>query len=168
MRSIHLSREDHPHWKDLALIAAATLATAALGGLASVDAASFYASLAKPAWAPPAGVFGPVWTLLYAAMGVAAWLVVRAQGRSEARPAMQLFGAQLVVNAAWSWLFFRVHSGLLAFIDVLALLALVALTAQAFWRRRRVAGWLMAPYLAWVLFASALTFEVWRLNPGPL
>lgn len=168
MSSTALFREHDPHWADLGWLAAATFAAAVIGGLASVDAPSFYAGLAKPSWAPPAGVFGPVWTLLYVSMCVAAWLVVRAQGRAEARPALQLYGVQLVANAGWSWLFFHVHSGALAFFGALLLLVLVALTAHAFWRRRRPAGLLMLPYLAWVTFASALAFEVWQLNPGGL
>ncbi len=161
------SRHD-PHWGALVLIAAGTVLTAALGGYASVSAQSFYQSLNQPAWAPPAAVFGPVWTVLYLMMGAAAWLVVRQRGRVASRPAMRLFAAQLVFNAAWTWLFFRWHLGAAAFIEVLALLALVALTARTFWRARTIAGALMLPYLAWVGFASALTLAVWRLNPGVL
>ena len=79
--------------------------TAALGALASLDAAAFYAQLVRPGWAPPAGLFGPVWTALFLAMGVAAWQVWRVGGPA-ARPALALFAAQLVANALWSWLFF--------------------------------------------------------------
>ena len=82
----------------------AAFAAAAVGAVASVDAPSFYAQLNKPSWAPPAGVFGPVWTVLYALMGVAAWLVWRSPGPKRA--ALTLFGAQLAANALWSWLFF--------------------------------------------------------------
>ena len=161
------SRNDK-HWGALAVIALATFATAAIGAYASIDAKDFYAALNQPRWAPPPAVFGPVWSALFLAMGIAAWLVVRRLGLTAARPAMWLYAAQLVLNALWTWLFFRWHLGALAFVEVLLLLALVVATAGTFWRARALAGWLMAPYIAWVGFASALTFAMWRLNPGVL
>ncbi len=136
---------------------------AAVGAAASVDAPSFYAQLSKPAWAPPAGVFGPVWTLLYALMGVAAWLVWRSPGPKRA--ALTLFGAQLAANALWSWLFFAWHRGALAAVEILVLLALIVAMIVAFWRISRLAALLMVPYLLWVSFASVLTWAVWRSNP---
>lgn len=136
---------------------------AAVGAAASVDAPSFYAQLSKPAWAPPAGVFGPVWTVLYALMGVAAWLVWRAPGPKRA--ALTLFGAQLAANALWSWLFFAWHRGALAAVEILVLLALIVAMIVAFWRISRLAALLMVPYLLWVSFASVLTWAVWRSNP---
>lgn len=137
-----------------------------MGAVASVDAGSFYAQLTKPSWAPPAGVFGPVWTALYALMGVAAWLVWRSPG--PRRVALGLFGAQLAANALWSWLFFAWHQGALAAVEVLVLLALIVATMAAFWPASRVAALLMVPYALWVSFASALTWAVWRSNPGLL
>jgi tryptophan-rich sensory protein len=146
----------------LLLVAAA----AALGAVASLDAASFYAQLNKPSWAPPAGVFGPVWSVLYALMGVAAWLVWRSPTR---RPgAIGLFLAQLAANALWSWLFFAWHQGALAAVEVLVLLALILATIVAFRRASRIAALLLVPYVLWVAFASALTWAVWRANPGLL
>lgn len=136
---------------------------AAVGAAASVDAPSFYAQLSKPAWAPPAGVFGPVWTVLYALMGVAAWLVWRSPGPKRA--ALTLFGAQLAANALWSWLFFAWHRGALAAVEILVLLALLVAMIVAFWRISRLAALLMVPYLLWVSFASVLTWVVWRSNP---
>ena len=144
----------------------AAFAAGALGAVASVDAASFYAQLNKPSWAPPAGVFGPVWSALYALMGVAAWLVWRSPGPKAV--ALGLFGAQLAANALWSWLFFAWHRGAMAAVEVLVLLALIAATAAAFWRLSRLAALLLMPYLAWVGFASPLTWAVWRSNPGLL
>ena len=161
------SRDDK-HWGALAVIALATFATAAIGAYASIDAKDFYAALNQPRWAPPPTVFGPVWSALYLAMCIAAWLVVRRLGLPAARLAMGLYAAQLVLNALWTWLFFRWHLGALALAEVLLLLALVVVTAGTFWRARALAGWLMAPYIAWVGFASALTFAMWRLNPGVL
>lgn len=133
-----------------------------------MDAASFYAALARPAWAPPASVFGPVWTVLYALMGVASWLVWRESGAMLRKPALGVYVVQLIANALWSWLFFYWKSGALAFAEVLLLLALIVLTVAMFWRVRRLAALLLLPYLAWVAFASALTWSVWRANEGVL
>ena len=144
----------------------AAFAAAALGAVASVDAASFYAQLSKPSWAPPAWVFGPVWSTLYALMGVAAWLVWRSPGSNKI--ALGLFGAQLGANALWSWLFFAWHRGALAALEVLVLLALILATIVAFSRTSRLAALLLVPYLLWVSFASVLTWTVWRSNPGLL
>ena len=136
-----------------------------IGAIASLGAPEFYASLTRPSWAPPAGVFGPVWTFLYMAMGVAAWLVWRERGWSRARGALGLFVLQLGFNTLWSWLFFGWHWGALAFADILVLLALIVATIIAFGRIRRLAAWLLAPYLAWVTFATLLNYSVWQLNP---
>ena len=141
-------------------------AAGAVGAVASVDATSFYAQLSKPAWAPPAGVFGPVWSVLYALMGIAAWLVWRSTRSMGVE--LGLFGAQLAANALWSWLFFAWHRGALATAEVLILLALIVATVVAFWRRSRLAALLLVPYLLWVSFASVLTWTVWRSNPGLL
>jgi tryptophan-rich sensory protein len=136
--------------------------------MASVRAAEFYAELAKPAWAPAAGVFGPVWTVLYATMAVAAWLVIRALGWPLARPAIVLYAAQLAFNALWTWLFFRWRLGGAALVEIVVLWILVLLTVVAFWRARPLAGMLLLPYTVWVSFAAALTYAIWRRNPGVL
>jgi len=142
--------------------------TGAVGAVASVEAKVFYASLEQPVWAPPAGVFGPVWTLLYLSMAVAAWLVWRERGFARARGALGLFLAQLVLNALWSWLFFAWHRGAFAFVDILALLAFIVATMISFAKVRRLAAWLLAPYLAWVSFATLLSYSVWQRNPHAL
>jgi len=98
-------------------------------------------------------------------MGVAAWLVWRERGWSRARGALGLFVLQLGCNTLWSWLFFGWHRGALAFADILVLLALIVATIIAFGRIRRLAAWLLAPYLAWVTFATLLNYSVWQLNP---
>jgi tryptophan-rich sensory protein len=144
----------------------AAFAAAALGAIASVDAASFYAQLTKPSWAPPASVFGPVWSVLYTLMGISAWLVWRSPGPK--RVALGLFSVQLAVNALWSWLFFAWHRGALATVEVFVLLVLIVATIAAFWRTSRWAALLLLPYLLWVSFASVLTWTVWRGNPGLL
>lgn len=144
---------------------AITFAAAGIGAMASAGAGEFYAQLVRPGWAPPASVFGPVWTLLYALMAFAAWSVWRIRGTTTAPRTLALYVVQLVVNALWSWLFFGMRSGAAAFADVVLLFALVAACTVAFWRVRRLAGMLMMPYLAWVGFACVLTWQVWRLNP---
>ena len=144
----------------------AAFSAGAVGAVASIEAASFYAQLTTPSWAPPAWVFGPVWSTLYALMGIAAWLVWRAPGSH--RVALSLFAAQLAANALWSWLFFGWHLGALAAVEVLVLLVLIVVTVVAFWRTSRLAALLLAPYLLWVSFASVLTWAVWRGNPGLL
>jgi benzodiazapine receptor len=143
-------------------------AAAAVGGAASARAGDFYAQLDRPAWAPPSWLFAPVWTLLYLAMAVAAWLVWRERGFSGARGALTLFLVQLALNALWTWLFFAWRLGALAFAEILLLWVLIAATLILFWRVRAAAGALLVPYLAWVSFATALTLSVWRANPGIL
>lgn len=147
---------------------ALTFAAAAIGAIASANASAFYAELARPSWAPPGWLFGPVWSTLYALMGVSAWLVWRAHGLARVRSALALFIAQLAANALWSWLFFAWRQGGLAFAEVLLLWCLIVATVISFWRISALAAALLLPYLAWVTFASALTFTVWRLNPGLL
>ncbi|MHB0777238.1 TspO/MBR family protein [Halomonas sp. WWR20] len=138
---------------------------AAIGAVASIDAAAFYARLEQPGWAPPAAAFGPIWTTLYALMAVAAWWVWRIGGFRNAREALTLFLVQLAVNALWSWLFFVWHLGALSFACVVVLWAMIVITLVAFWRLRRLAGLLMLPYLLWVGVAMALTYSVWHANP---
>ncbi len=147
---------------------AASFAASAVGAIASVHASSFYGQLSQPTWAPPSFVFGPVWTVLYALMGVAAWLVWRSGGFKRNRWALTLFMVQLVVNALWSWLFFAWHHGAIAFADILLLILLVMATLVAFWRIQRLAGALLFPYLMWIGFAAALNYSVWQLNPQVL
>jgi translocator protein len=145
-----------------------TFAAAALGAVASAGAGAFYAELRRPAWAPPGWLFGPVWSALYALMGVAAWQVWRARARVDTRGALWLYVVQLAANALWSWLFFGWRQGGLAFAEVLVLWCLILATFVAFRRINALAAVLLLPYLGWVTFASALTFAVWRLNPGLL
>ena len=145
-----------------------SFAASAVGAAASIQAKSFYGLLVQPDWAPPPGVFGPVWTTLYALMGIAAWLVWRSGGFSQHRYALMLFLLQLSFNALWSWLFFAWQRGALALADVLVLWVLIVATLINFWRVRPLAGVLLIPYLLWVSFASALNYSVWQLNPQVL
>ena len=147
---------------------AISFSAAAVGGLASADAATFYRDLARPGWAPPGWLFAPVWSLLYLLMGIAAWLVWRVRGFRNASFALSLFLVQLAANALWTWLFFVWHRGAFAFAEILVLWLLILGTVIAFWRVRRLAGALLLPYLGWVTFASALTYAIWKRNPGLL
>lgn len=144
-------------------------AAAGVGAAASIQAKSFYGVLTQPSWAPPASWFGPVWTVLYTLIGIAAWLVWRRAGSlATARGPLMLFAVQLLLNALWSWLFFGWHLGAAAFADILLLWLAIAATLLAFWRVRALAGALFVPYLAWVSFAAALNFAVWQMNPSVL
>lgn len=145
-----------------------SFSAAAVGAVASVSAGAFYQALARPEWAPPAWLFGPVWTILYLLMAIAAWLVWRTVGLRTAAVALSLFVIQLVANALWTWLYFRFHLGAIAFAEILVLWLLILSTILAFWRIRRTAAVLLLPYFAWVSFAIALSYSTWQLNPGTL
>jgi tryptophan-rich sensory protein len=144
---------------------AVCLGTGALGAWLTADGVrDWYPGLNKPAWTPPDWVFGPVWTLLYLLMAVAAWLVwLRADARA-ARPALGLFLGQLVLNAGWSGLFFALHSPGLAFAEILVLWPAIAATLVSFARVSRLAAGLLVPYLLWVTYAAALNGAIWVMN----
>ena len=151
--------------RSLALLGASALAVgtaAAIGGLAAGRAApGYYETLDRPSWSPPAGVFSPVWSVLYVSMAGAAWLVAReGLDRDDVRLALGLFGAQLALNAAWTPIFFGAQRPGLAAVDIVALLLVLAATVAAFWRVRPLAGALMVPYLCWVAFATALNLAI--------
>jgi translocator protein len=137
-------------------------AAAGTAGFVSID--GWYAALQKPSWNPPAWVFGPAWTVLYLSMAVAAWLVWREGGWKTQGRALGLFLVQWVLNALWTPLFFGLHRPGLAFAEITILWLVLAATLAAFWRIHKVAGALLVPYLAWVSFAAALNFAIWRLN----
>lgn len=122
---------------------------------------AWYAALNKPSWNPPAWLFGPVWTLLYTMMAVAAWLVWKRVGFGKP---LTLYFIQLVLNAAWTPIFFQAHAMVLALIVIVALWVAILLTLLSFRRVNVAAGWLFVPYLAWVTFATTLNFTLWRLN----
>jgi tryptophan-rich sensory protein len=151
----------------LALIVflAVSALVAAIGGFVTAEAIpSWYAGLTKPAFNPPNSVFGPVWTLLYAMMSVAAWRIWMRRSLPGARTALALYWAQLVLNLGWSLIFFDLRAIGAALIEVLVLLLAIVGTGILFWRLDRPAGALFVPYGLWVLFASALNFALWRLN----
>lgn len=137
---------------------------AAVGLLTSGGDSPWYLALDKPTWNPPSWVFAPVWTTLYALMGVAAWLVWGRGGWHRHARALNLFVAQLTVNFAWSPLFFNAQRPGLALVDILVLSVLVALTIRAFHGVSRWASVLLVPYLLWVSYAAALNLAIVRAN----
>ncbi len=150
------------HWLALVGFLVLTLGVAALSGAATADSVrSWYPSINKPSWTPPSWLFGPVWTLLYLTMAVAAWLVWRQAGWGGA---LVMFGVQLLLNALWSPLFFGWQQIGWAFVDIVALWLAILATTILFWQVVPAAGILFLPYLAWVSFATALNFALWRLN----
>jgi tryptophan-rich sensory protein len=149
----------------LGLVASIGICFAAAGigsQFTEASVGTWYATLTKPSWTPPGWVFGPVWSLLYLAMGVSAWLVWRT--REDVRGPLMLFALQLAVNASWSGLFFGLRSPGAAFAEILLLWLAILATLAVFWRRSLLAGLLLLPYLLWVSFAAALNFSIWRLN----
>jgi benzodiazapine receptor len=141
---------------------ALSFTAAAIGGFFLPG--EWHARLQKPAWNPPNWIFGPVWTALYTMMAVAAWFVWKRGGFAAQLIALSLFLLQLLINALWSPLFFGLRNPALAFVDIVLLWLALLATVVAFWKVRPLAGALLVPYLAWVTFAGALNFAIWRLN----
>jgi tryptophan-rich sensory protein len=142
---------------------AVCLGAAGLGAMVTTPALRpWYADLHKPPWAPPNWLFGPVWTVLYVAMAVAAWLVWGRSGLMD-RP-MKMFVLQLALNVAWSGVFFGLRSPGAAFAEIIAMWLAILATLMEFWKVSSAAGWLLFPYLLWVSFAAVLNFSIWRLN----
>lgn len=141
-----------------------TFTAAGLGGLVTAPAVrGWYRTLDFPPFQPPSWVFGPVWTVLYVLMAVAAWRVWR--GRSEgSRRALIAWGGQLLLNALWSPAFFGLQSPLLGLVVMVLLWPAIVLTLAFFARLDRPAAWMLAPYLAWVSFAFVLNASIWWLN----
>ncbi|WP_206107570.1 TspO/MBR family protein [Paludisphaera rhizosphaerae] len=144
-----------------------TALAAVIGSRATIPhLAVWYAKLRKPPWTPPNSVFGPVWTVLYILMAVAAWRIWR---RSDAlaqprKDALACWVFQLALNVGWSWLFFGFHNPALAFIAIISLWLMIIATVISFARVDRPAAGMMAPYLLWVMFAMILNGAIVRLN----
>ncbi|WP_084539842.1 TspO/MBR family protein [Azorhizobium doebereinerae] len=150
----------------LALAIVPVAATSIVGQVATLpNLAPWYAGLAKPAYNPPNWAFGPAWTLLFALMAYAAWRILRLPAGTPGRAAaLVLFFVQLAFNAAWSWMFFHLHSPLLGLVNIIPQWLLILATIAAFRRVDRPAAWCLVPLAAWVAFASLLNFGIWRLN----
>jgi len=150
---------------------AISFGVAALGTIATIqNVDGWYATAEKAAWSPPNQLFGPVWTLLYSLMSVAAWLVWRQRKRVDVRPALTVYVIQLVLNALWTPVFFGLYPAAgapalwIALAIIVALDVLVLLTMLRFWPVSKAAAWMLVPYWAWVLFATTLNAAVAVLN----
>ncbi|MEU7985517.1 TspO/MBR family protein [Streptosporangium canum] len=148
-------------WAGLPVFAVALVLVAVVGSLSAVNADGEYLALERPPWAPPQWLFGPAWTVLYIMIAVSGWLAWSARGWT---PALGVYAAQLVLNAAWTPLFFGAGRYGLAFAEIVVLWAAIAATIVLFRRISRVAAWLLVPYLLWVTYAASLNFAIWRLN----
>lgn len=149
---------DLPVWVAIAFMPAVTAVF--------VDTGSWYDSLNRPAWTPPSWVFGPVWSVLYLLMGIAAWRVWARHGFRDrsTRVALALFLAHLILNAAWTWLFFGLHMLTAAAIEIVVLWAMILALVMLFWKHDRVAGALLIPYLLWVTYAVTLSIGFAIMN----
>jgi translocator protein len=126
----------------------------------------WYERLKKPSWRPPNRLFAPVWTVLYIMIACSGWLVWRQAGFAGAALPLAVYALQLVLNAAWTPLFFGLHRIDLGFLDIVLVWLSIIATMALFWPIHVGAALLLAPYLAWVSFAMALNLAVWRLNPA--
>lgn len=154
-------RSRAPRWVGLVPFLAAVTVVAVVGGLSAGAAGRTYRALELPPFAPPSWLFGPVWTVLYLMIAVAGWLVWREAGWNRG---LTLWSVQLVLNLAWTPLFFAADLYALALVDIVALLVLVTATIAGFRRTSPTAAWLLVPYLAWVAFATALNAAIVVLN----
>jgi benzodiazapine receptor len=139
-----------------------TFGAAYVGSRFPVD--EWYTALSKPSWNPPNWLFGPVWSVLYILMAISVWLVWREEGLLGAIVPLSIFLLQLVLNAAWSWLFFGLHELGIAFVEIVTLWVAIVVNITLFWRLKPISGILLIPYLLWVTFASVLNYTLWRLN----
>jgi len=146
----------------LAGFLAAVAAVAVVGGLAATRSREVYGALVQPPWAPPSWLFGPVWTVLYILIAISGWLFWRASGT---RREFAWYAAGLVLNAAWTPLFFAAGAYTVALVEIVVLDVVVAGTLVVFRRRSPLAAGLQLPYLAWTLFATALNAAIVFLNP---
>lgn len=155
------------NWIGLVVFIAVCLAAGGLGAIATTpEIDGWYRTIEKPTWTPPGYLFGPVWTTLYIMMAIAAWLIWKKAGTKAAAFPLTLFGVQLMLNVAWSWIFFGLHQPGWAFAEIILLWFAITATTVVFFRKQKVAGLLMIPYLAWVSFAGVLNFAIWQLNLG--
>src|SRR5688500_13981724 len=144
--------------------AAAVTAVAVVGGLATDTSSDWYRALDRPSWQPPGAVFGPVWTVLYVLIAVAATLAWRDVHGPRRRLVLGLFAANLVLNAAWTWIFFQGHSPRAAGVEILVLLGTILALIRLVWPHNRAAAVALAPYGVWVAFATALTWTIAARN----
>jgi benzodiazapine receptor len=157
------AKEQRVWWGLLAFLALCLGVEVSAAQFTASSVHTWYPTLVKPAWTPPNWMFGPVWTVLYALMAVAAWIVWRSTGGIRRKPwPFVAFFVQLILNFSWSMLFFGLQQPLSALFDIIALWIALAITIILFHREQRLAAWLLYPYLAWVTYATALNaWIVW-------
>lgn len=152
-------------WVSLPVMLLICVSAGGLGAFATTsEIGTWYRTIEKPSWNPPDSVFGPVWTTLYLMMGFSAWLVWIKAARGQAAIPMGVFALQLILNTAWSFIFFGMHEMGWAFVEIIVLWVAIVATMLVFARVSRLASALLVPYLLWVSFASVLNFTIWRLN----
>lgn len=140
-------------------------AAARLGSIATVPNLDWYETLVKPGFTPPNWLFPVAWTVLFALMAIALWRIVAvSDGWIDRNRALIPFGVQLVLNVLWSFAFFGDHSPAGGFAVITLLIPAIVWTIWAFHRKDRLAAWLLAPYLVWVIYAAVLNAAIWRLN----
>ena len=152
-------------WPSLLVSLLVCFGVAALGGvITSSSVESWYPTLNKPWFNPPAWTFGVAWTILFALMAVAAWRVWLAGQGSGRRIALTWFTVQLLLNLTWSTLFFGLQRPGLALVEIVVFYIAIVITARLFRRIDSLAGWLFTPYILWVAFAAVLNWSIWSLN----
>jgi tryptophan-rich sensory protein len=162
-------RHARPNWAAFLASIVLALTTGAVGalfspGITTSSTETWYAGLQKPTWTPPNSWFGPIWTILYVLMGLAAWLIWSERYHPKRRFALTCYAVQLLVNALWAPIFFGARSIGGGLFLIVALWLVLAWTLREFASVRAAAAWLLAPYLAWVTVAMALNLSIWRFN----
>lgn len=143
----------------------AVFVVAALGGLATAGGVrDWYPTLTKPSWTPPSWLFGPVWTLLYLAMAIAAWRVWRLPVGTNRAALLRAWWLQLALNGAWSWAFFHFRNPAAGLLVIGPLFVVIAWMQPRLARADRPSAMLWTPYVLWVAFASCLNLAIWHLN----
>jgi len=152
------------NWISLVIFIVVCLGIGGLGAMATTpEIDGWYRTIEKPSWNPPDWIFGPVWTTLYIMMAIAGWRVWTMADTKRTLP-ISLFGIQLLLNLAWSFIFFAMRQPGWAFAEIVVLWLAITATMLTFFQRSKLAGVLFIPYWAWVSFASVLNFTIWRMN----
>ena len=152
-------------WKFIIAVVICQAVGIASGLLTQNEMSTWFSTLNKPSWNPPAYLFAPVWTTLYFLMGVSLWLVWKCNAPETQKLRAELtFALQLFLNFMWSILFFKCHSPLLALFDIFLMIIVILMTIGRFARISRLAAWLLVPYLMWVCFATVLNYRIWAMN----